>query len=397
MSMIWDLLFGMLRGLAGMVIDRIGWGGVVALLAGAILLLSLSARMLKAMTSRRGLAVTAGVVAFALVFLGWGSFGRKKPKPTEAALRTTASSSKVAEQLVPVLPAMTVPEPNPTFPTVSIAGPVVPNASLTIPVQAAPHATGHTAHAGVGHPAAHHTRVTATHAAGAAKATVPAASHAGVSPPHPVPSPLAAGPGGKQPTPGTLAGVTPGGHGSGGGGPTAKGAHAPAPPVHGGQPLASGGKTPAAGSLAGSAPPAPAAGGSDGNPAKGSGTPPPPAHAGIVVGGVNQRVHNFTGVAPSGPSQTRAQKRQAAWDAFNRGAQFNAMVTAATAYHPAMGTVHPGAMHPAAHAGGVHSGAAQANGLHQGLGHPGMSGMGMGQPMHNNAHATGQHPTAGRR
>jgi hypothetical protein len=76
LSIVWDWL----RALPGQILDTIGWSGVIAVLAGTIMLLTLSAKAVSFMTSKRGMAITAGVLALALFVLWyWGKPDAKVP------------------------------------------------------------------------------------------------------------------------------------------------------------------------------------------------------------------------------------------------------------------------------------------------------------------------------
>ncbi len=94
-----DMGWRLLRGAAGMVIDSIGIGGVIALAAGLILLLTLSVRVTKFLGSRKGMAITAAVLVVALFLAG------REVKP-----RSQAVSQSLPSLMAPESPSADVAE-----------------------------------------------------------------------------------------------------------------------------------------------------------------------------------------------------------------------------------------------------------------------------------------------
>jgi hypothetical protein len=79
-GLIFDAVFAWLRALPSQILDTIGWSGVIAILAGCIMLATLSAKAVAFMTSKRGMAITAGVFAAALLALWfWSKPDAKAP------------------------------------------------------------------------------------------------------------------------------------------------------------------------------------------------------------------------------------------------------------------------------------------------------------------------------
>jgi hypothetical protein len=70
-SFVLNMIGSSLHSLAGLVLGSIGWGGIAALVAGLLLLLSLSARTLKFFSSPRGMAATAAVMLAGLAWMWW--------------------------------------------------------------------------------------------------------------------------------------------------------------------------------------------------------------------------------------------------------------------------------------------------------------------------------------
>jgi hypothetical protein len=105
-NMFSQMLVTALHWVGGWILARIGWGGVVASAAALILILALSARAIRAITSRRGMAITAGVLIAGLAVL-WFSW----PKSAPAAPVELASAAPAAEATPP--PPEAEPEPTP--------------------------------------------------------------------------------------------------------------------------------------------------------------------------------------------------------------------------------------------------------------------------------------------
>lgn len=79
-----------------MAIDSLGVGGVIAGIAGLILLLTLSSKVTKFLGSRKGIGITAAVLVVALFFANW--FGKPQPQAGGESLPSlTAPATQPAE------------------------------------------------------------------------------------------------------------------------------------------------------------------------------------------------------------------------------------------------------------------------------------------------------------
>jgi hypothetical protein len=89
-DMFLDMALTSLRSLAGMAIQQLGWSGICCLVAGLLLLLAVSARLLKLLCSPRGMAFMAAITLAGLALLF------HKPQSTAAA-GNSASTGIVME------------------------------------------------------------------------------------------------------------------------------------------------------------------------------------------------------------------------------------------------------------------------------------------------------------
>ena len=80
--------------LGSLVLHQIGWGGVAALVAASLLLLSLSARAIKFITSPRGMAVSMAVMLIGL-FLSWYGWSKGQSPLTMASQAGSAAAESV--------------------------------------------------------------------------------------------------------------------------------------------------------------------------------------------------------------------------------------------------------------------------------------------------------------
>jgi hypothetical protein len=77
---IWEMVASSLRMLAGTILSSLGWGGIIAVVAAGLLVLSMSAKAMKFLSSARGMAATAAIMLGALAFMWWG-WHTKTPPP----------------------------------------------------------------------------------------------------------------------------------------------------------------------------------------------------------------------------------------------------------------------------------------------------------------------------
>ena len=177
--------FQWLRSLAGDIIGSMGWGHVVALVAGGILLLSLSAKAMKFVASPGGMAACVLLVAAGLYF-GMGGSNATAPaslveEPEEAgpvlASRSEPQEDEpleaVVEEPAPVAPlASTV-----ATPLLPMMGAMIAPAVIGTNSQGMSHPSEHS-HAGeASHHAVHHAVAAAPAPHAAVPAHSPATSH----------------------------------------------------------------------------------------------------------------------------------------------------------------------------------------------------------------------------
>lgn len=94
-----NMIGGSLWSLAGLVLGSLGWGGIVALVAGGLLLLTLWGKARKFLSSPRGMAVTAAVMLIGLAFMWLARWTWGKPQMPPA--QPVASLQPRAEQPEP--------------------------------------------------------------------------------------------------------------------------------------------------------------------------------------------------------------------------------------------------------------------------------------------------------
>lgn len=70
-SMLLNAMGFSFQSVSGMIFGRIGWTGLAAIIAGAVLLLSMSSRAVKFFSGPRGMATTAAVAVTCLALVGW--------------------------------------------------------------------------------------------------------------------------------------------------------------------------------------------------------------------------------------------------------------------------------------------------------------------------------------
>ena len=148
-SFVLDMIGSSLHSLAGLILGSLGWGGIVALVAGLLLLLSLSARTLKFFSSPRGMAVTAAVMLAGLAWMWWMWGSKpvsgdttpityqppiKEPQHAFTEPRPKAEASPVGAMVVQPDRAMVPASVTPLLPLVPVTGAVaVVGPSLPMP------------------------------------------------------------------------------------------------------------------------------------------------------------------------------------------------------------------------------------------------------------------------
>ena len=114
-----------LHWLIGLVFQTIGWGGIVAVLAGLVLLASLSARAVKFFHSPRGMATATAFLLGGLAIMWWF---RPEPKPDTPLL---AAASPVEPEPLQAMPPEVESEPEPeALPELAVDGKKRPKADL---------------------------------------------------------------------------------------------------------------------------------------------------------------------------------------------------------------------------------------------------------------------------
>ena len=121
-GMIFQTIGFSLRSMAGLVLHTIGWAGVVTVLAGTVLLLTMSARLMKIFASPRGMAATAAVLLASIAFLWatWPQAATATPvaeTPHAGPAEVAPAQPKPKPKLLDVVAA--TPEPPPKPPTVA--------------------------------------------------------------------------------------------------------------------------------------------------------------------------------------------------------------------------------------------------------------------------------------
>jgi hypothetical protein len=114
-----NMIWSSLHSLAGLVIGSLGWGGLVALAAGTLLLLASMNKAWKFCSSPRGMAAAAAVMLAGLAFMWW-TWGKPAPasarSPTTLATQTKQPKLALAElrpktEPLPLQAVAVAPEP----------------------------------------------------------------------------------------------------------------------------------------------------------------------------------------------------------------------------------------------------------------------------------------------
>ncbi len=88
-GLIVDAALAWLRALPSQILGTIGWSGVIVSLAGCVLMLTLSAKAVSFMTSKRGMATVAGVMLAALFALWFWRHPAQKSAAAPAVVKTS--------------------------------------------------------------------------------------------------------------------------------------------------------------------------------------------------------------------------------------------------------------------------------------------------------------------